>query len=126
VRLQVRAGSRQTDLTTEGDDLIIRVGASPPDGHFGRLLGHASLVLCATPPYPAQLAGARLLEYGPRRSSEWGFSCGGEVVTVDVDVVLSADSASLLIDACLAGLGVLRVPALAVREHIERGGSSRC
>jgi DNA-binding transcriptional LysR family regulator len=130
VRFEIRSESRRTDLIADDYDLMIRVGSAPPEGHFARLLGHATVVLCATRASledvgdlesPIELTRATLLEYAPRRSTEWGFSRGHESVTVEVDPLISADSAPLVVDACLAGLGVLRVPELVVRSHVASG-----
>jgi DNA-binding transcriptional LysR family regulator len=130
LRFHVRAESRRTELVADDYDVMVRIGAAPPDGHFARLLGHAALVLCGTPDRlaasgvleePGQLRGVPLLEYGPRRSIEWGFSRGHESVAVAVDPLLSADSAPLVLEACLAGIGILRAPELVVRTHLHSG-----
>jgi DNA-binding transcriptional LysR family regulator len=130
VRVHVRSEVRRTDLIGDDYDLMIRIGAAPPENHFARLLGHAALVLCASPGFldargtidtPEQLRGMPTLEYAPQRSNIWGFTRNGIDQTLEVDVQLVADSAAIVVDAALRGLGVLRVPELAVRDHLAIG-----
>jgi DNA-binding transcriptional LysR family regulator len=130
VRVQVQSDVRRTDLVGDDFDLMIRIGSAPPEQHFARLLGHAPLVLCAPPSLlaegpplttPELLSGMALLEYGPRRSTQWGFSGKGLDRRIDVDVRLVSDSAALMVEACLSGMGILRTPELAVRELLASG-----
>ncbi|MEM6295639.1 MAG: LysR family transcriptional regulator [Myxococcota bacterium] len=131
VRVLADCESNRTSLLTEDYDLMIRVGAEPPEPHFAVPLGHATNVLCAAPSYlaergipasPAHLRNHALLEYGTRTSSQWVFVREGQESAVPVVPRLTSESSRLVVEACLRGAGVLLVPWLAVRDdlHPER------
>ncbi len=134
VRVVVRVDSLRTDLIGDDQDLMIRVGAKPPDAHYAVDLGRTELLLCASPEYlatagtpdsPDALAGRPVLQYGPRRLSRWVLSNGDEQRTVSPAPRLISDSAAVVIAACLAERGILYAPSLAVAPLLSDGSLVR-
>jgi len=130
VRVVAHTESERTDLVRDDYDLMVRIGAAPPDEHFAVHVGRARVVVCASPRYlaahgaprlPADLTSHALVEYAARPSTRWSFV--GERARAEVAVAprLASDEPSIVVDACLAGVGVLRAPRLAVAEHLEEG-----
>lgn len=110
-------------------DLTIRIGVAPPENAYAVSLGRASQVLCASPDYlmahpapahPDQLAGHELLAYGQGVRS-WSFDGPDGAVTVATRFRLHTNSAPIMVAACLAGLGILKVPQLAVAPRLAAG-----
>ncbi len=130
VRMVARFDTARTDLLRDDFDLMVRIGAEPDPGHFAVLLGQAGLCLCATPSYlaehgepasPDELPAHPLLEYSPRPATQWWLSRAEEARTVEVTPRFTGDSAAVVVQACLAGLGILRVPRLAVAALLASG-----
>jgi DNA-binding transcriptional LysR family regulator len=130
VSVHVRSESKRTNLIRDDYDLMIRVGAPPPEEHHAQRLGHMGVILCASPDLlarvgapdtPDALARYALLEYGARGSTRWTFSAAGEERTVAAAPQLVADAAEIVSRACLAGLGVLRIPEIAVAARLASG-----
>lgn len=130
ISVVARAQSERTDLVRGDHDLMVRVGADPPADGFAVPLGHARLVVCAAPAYldtkgaptcPRSLGAWDLLEYGARPAGLWTFTRGPETVTVPAPLRLATDAAAIGIGACLGGLGILKVPELAVHAHLQSG-----
>lgn len=130
VRMVARFDTARTDLLRDDFDLMVRIGAEPDPGHFAVLLGQADLCLCASPSYlaeygdppsPDDLPAHALLEYSPRPATQWWLSRAEQARTVEVTTRFTGDSAVVVVHACLAGLGILRVPRLAVAALLESG-----
>lgn len=130
VRMVARFDTARTDLLRDDFDLMVRIGAEPDPGHYAVLLGQADLCLCASPSYlaehpapssPDELPAHPLLEYSPRPATQWWLSRAEEARTVEVTPRFTGDSAAVVVHACLSGLGILRVPRLAVATLLAGG-----
>ena len=109
---------------------MVRIGADPDPGYFAVLLGHGEVCLCASPEYlsafgtpaaPEDLSNHSLLEYACTPATQWWLSRGEEEQTIEVTPRFSGDSAMVVVRACCEGLGILRVPRLAVFDLLQRG-----
>lgn len=129
VEIEARFVAGRTDPKRDDFDLTLRVGAAPPEDAYALHLGRAEIVLCASPAWladhagpstPNQLHAQPTLVYGLDQGP-WVFTGPGGVVTVDVRPRLRGDSADLLVAACRAGLGVLRIPEMAITDALRDG-----
>lgn len=130
VGVVLRVDSGRTDLVRDDFDLMLRVGAKPPEAHYALNVGTARLCLCASPSYvartgaldsPDELIDRPLLQFGPKVLPSWTFTRGEDRRAVTPSPVLLSDSAPVVVGACVAGLGVLLAPELAVAASLGSG-----
>lgn len=133
VRAEARFVTGRTDLHRDDYDVMIRIGAAPDEDTYAVHLGRAGLALCAAPDLvgepgpsePDELLGFPLLGYGDVAATAWTLVRGDERVTVPVEPRMTSNSAKTMVEAALAGLGVLRAPILAVGEVLRAGALVR-
>jgi len=131
--LQVDLGSadRQVDPVKEGFDCVLRIGRLSESSLVARRLGRAPLVNCASPAYVerhgmprtlADLAGHRIIEYDTllgARAMGWEWFDGRRTRHEPMPVALTVNNTETYMAACLAGLGIIQVPAMAVSHRLE-------
>lgn len=122
---------RATELTDETVDVSIRIGAQPDSGLVMRKLCDLHYVLCASPSYlekhgsPAtlsDLSNHRCLTYlNPLtgRHSEWRFLKQGKIVAVPIRSRFSANGVQALIDAAVAGIGIVYAATAALEHYLD-------
>ena len=134
-RLEVELSStdRQVDLLREGFDCVMRIGALHDLDVVARPVGQLSMRNCASPAYlarygvpqtPQELAGHQLVHYVRTlggRSAGFEYLHGGELHYQAMAGVVTVNNAEAYSAACLAGLGLIQVPAVGVAEHLQRG-----
>lgn len=132
--LQVRLGAsdRTINLVEKGVDAVIRVGPLPDSSHIARSLGSLTLINCASPRYLARRGQPRSLDdlsehvavaYSPSftGTTSWDYVVSSEQRAVPIRSVVTVDNAETYIAACLAGLGLIQIPAYDVQHHLESG-----
>lgn len=128
VRIEARFDTARSDLLRDDFDLMVRIGAEPDPGYFAVRLGEADVCLCAsaaylsehgTPASPEDLRMHWLLEYARDPTTQWRLSRGEEARIVEVAPRFTGDSAAVVVRACREGLGILRVPHLAIVDLLE-------
>ena len=111
-------------------DLAIRISAEPDPSLIGRVLAPCSSVLVASPAYlrahgmpltPAELAAHRGLSYANFGKSVWTLRRGEELVSVRISSYFSANEATALLCAALAGGGIALQPVYLAKPHLEDG-----
>lgn len=131
VSVELTLINRQVDLVEEGYDLVFRVGELRDSGLIARRLAPQRFVLCAAPSYlrtapplrtPSDLAHHECLLFlrGSYRDT-WTFDGPDGRTTVPVSGRLSADHGGSLLQAAVAGLGILLQPSLLVAGAIAQG-----
>lgn len=128
VTVAVDLASRQVDLHHEPIDLALRVGRIAQTSLIVRQLAELPLVVCAAPAYldaqvpplhPRDLAAHRCLVNpsvgDPRR---WRFQQRGQPFSIAANVVVQINSARSLVQAALAGLGIIYLPAYLVQQEL--------
>jgi DNA-binding transcriptional LysR family regulator len=134
LEFEVSSTERRVDLVREGFDCVIRAGAVGDSSLIARPLGELVLVNCASPAYvrkhgkPRKLEdladsgrGHRLVYFaGTLGSRAPGFEhAQGEI---DLPGSITVNNADAYEAACLAGLGIVQAPLIAMRPWIESGG----
>lgn len=130
--LDLRLSDEAARLVDESIDVAIRIGRIDPDSTLvARRLGSHRRLLCASPAYlasrgtpilPADLAHHDCLQLAERRVWRMRRPEGeGEAEEISIDAVLQANSAELLRQAALAGLGVAMLAHWLVRDDVAAG-----
>ena len=111
-------------------DLAIRISAEPDPALIGRLLAPCTSVLVASPDYlsaqgvpqlPADLVAHRCLSYANFGKSVWKLQRGEEHAEVRVASHFSANEATALLRAALAGGGIALQPTYLTNPHLQDG-----
>lgn len=132
ITLELGVTDRAVDLQGEGVDCVIRVGELSDSNLIAKRVGDMAIVNCAsrayldqwgTPRRPQDLKRHRAVAYVPAKSGKaepWEYVASGGVQAIAVPATVMVDNAEMLIACCLAGLGLIQVPAYDVRNHIAR------
>lgn len=133
LEVELSCTDRQVDLLREGFDCVMRIGALHDLDVVARPVGQLSMRNCASPAYlarygvpqtPQDLAGHQLVHYVRNlgaRSAGFEYLQGDELRYQAMAGVVTVDNAEAYSAACLAGLGLIQVPAVGVAEHLQRG-----
>jgi DNA-binding transcriptional LysR family regulator len=127
--LHLRLGDRSLNLLQEHVDIAIRLGPLADSSLIARRLGEVRKVLAASPDYlarrgtpqaPADLARHDCLDFaGFRRITSWDLSAEAEAVPVRPR--LSIDAAEPLVDAAVAGAGIVGLFSFQLAPAVRAG-----
>ena len=130
LKIDLNASEGALNLVEARIDLAIRISAEPDPALIGRVLAPCDSVLVASPGYlasygvpavPADLAAHRCLSYANFGKSVWKFTRGEEQAQVSVSSHFSANEATALLQAALAGGGVALQPTYLASPHLADG-----
>ena len=130
LKIDLDASEGALNLVEARIDLAIRISAEPDPALIGRVLAPCTSVLVASPAYlarhgvpqsPAELAAHRCLTYANFGRSAWMLSRGAEQVQVGVSSHFSANEATALLRAALAGGGLALQPTYLANPHLADG-----
>ncbi|MCD2180032.1 LysR family transcriptional regulator [Rhizobium sp. C1] len=131
IRLDIGIADRQVDLIAEQWDVAIRMGQPGDLSLVIRKIGESSRAICASPAYlerfgtpktPADLAGHNCIVIsGFPYLRRWPFASPEGVNLQDVGGNLVTDSAHLMVDMMLAGLGIGRLARFTMAEPLADG-----
>ena len=123
---------RHVDLVAEGFELAVRIGALRDSSLIARKIADVADVVCAAPAllerhgrpaHPEDLGDWPALCYtGTDRPDIWRWRApDGTAGTIQLNVRMRANNGSVLRQAAIAGMGVVRGPSFIVHDAIERG-----
>lgn len=133
LELELSSSDRLVDLIREGFDCVVRVGTLKDSGLIARPLGKLTQINCASPQYLARfgypestedLASHAVVHYSVNLGTR---AQGFEVATdngakwVKTGGMLTVNSTETYHAACLAGLGIIQVPRVGVRDALRAG-----
>lgn len=133
IEVDLGSSDRAIDLVLEGIDCALRVGELEASSLVARPLGTLRLINCASPAYlarqgalvtPADLSGHMAVNYASPssgRAAPWEWLEDGRLQSLAMPARVSANNAETYIACCLAGLGLIQIPAFDVKEHLESG-----
>lgn len=133
IALEVGITDRTVDLRHEGIDCVIRVGELADSTLIARRIGDVAIISCASKAYLAangvprrtsDLKRHRAINYVSPVSGKaepWEYDSIDGSHTVAMRQAVAVDNAEMMIACCLAGLGLIQIPAYDVRAHIESG-----
>lgn len=129
IELDFRVVQRLSDAQAEGVDVFLMFGWQESPDLVQRPIGRTRYLVVATPAYwaahgmpqrPRDLARhpCMLFRSGRTLLDEWGFQRGDETESVSVHGWLASSHRELLLDAVLAGQGVIRATDLTLRAPL--------
>jgi len=131
--LTISLADRLADLTQQGVDCALRVGALQDSALIGRQVGTMRFVTCASPAYLAahgmprtiaELSAHRgIVHFSGRtgRPFDWDFVVDGRVETAQVGGPVAIDDADANVICALQGIGITQAATYQVREHLASG-----
>ena len=132
VVVDVDFDDRRVHLVEDGYDLVVRIGVLEDSGLIARRVGDCPLYLCASPELiatfgqprmPADVSAMPAVIYSIA-SGGTTWSCGGndgETHSAALRPALYANSAGMMLEACLAGVGVAILPEFSCAEALADG-----
>ena len=131
IELELSSSDRLVDVIREGFDCVVRVGALKDSGLIARPLGKLSVINCASPDYVTRFGYPETLEdlgshavihYAATlgtRPQGFEFYNGTSTQWVKTGGVLTVNSTETYQAACIAGLGIIQVPRVGVRDALR-------
>ena len=130
IKVDLQASDGVLNLVEARIDLAIRISAEPDPALIGRVLAPCASVLVASPAYlaqhgkpqvPADLATHSCLSYANFGKSTWAFARGDARCEVQLGSRFSANEATALMRATLAGAGVSLQPTYLANPLLADG-----
>ena len=135
LELRVDYDDRTRDLTREGFDIAIRIGALRDSALKSRKLGEDRQIACASPAWlarhghpktPADLRGHQVIGYNHIADTQlWQFRVGERFVTPPVGGRITMNNGEAMRDFAIAGLGLAMLPGFLVAEALADGRLER-
>ena len=131
IELELSSSDRLVDVIREGFDCVVRVGNLKDSGLIARPLGKLSVINCASPDYLTRfgypetlddLASHALIHYSATlgtRPQGFEYYNGSATQWVKTGGVLTVNSTETYQAACIAGLGIIQVPRVGVRDALR-------
>lgn len=132
VIVDVDFDDKRVHLIEEGYDLVIRIGTLEDSGLIAKRISDFPLLMCASPMLIDKLGAPS----GPADLSGWPFICysnsanpalwsyrdpDGVISSVTLHPALYANSASMMKEACVAGVGSAVLPKFCCEKEIAKG-----
>jgi len=132
IRLELIITDRRVDLIGEQIDVAIRTGPLADSSLIARRIGESRRVVCASPDYLARRGVPETPEdlcrhtcmtiAGHAYLSEWPMrDAAGTVRSVTVRSAMSTDSALMLRDMAVAGVGIVRLAKFVISDALADG-----
>lgn len=133
IDIDLSVTDRAANLIEDGIDCVLRVGPLSDSGLIARSVGELPLINVASPGYlaahgmpshPGELDGHRAVNYASPstgRVEPWEWLEDSAVYSRALPGRVTVNSAEAYIACCLAGLGLIQIPAYDVAEHLASG-----
>lgn len=133
IDIELGVTDRAVNLIEDGVDCVLRVGPLTDSGLVARKVGDLALINVASPAYlerhhtpqtPADLVAHWAVSYASPTSGrveEWEWIEDGVARTCTMRSRVIADNAEVYIACCLAGIGLIQIPAYDVARHLDAG-----
>lgn len=133
IEIDLGVTDRAINLIEDSADCVVRVGGLGDSGLIARPLGSLTLINVASPDYlarhgsprtPDDLAAHWAVNYASPstgRIEQWEWCEQGTSRTTAVRGRVTVNSAEAYIACCLAGLGLIQIPAYDVKRHLDAG-----
>ena len=131
IELELSSSDRLVDVIREGFDCVVRVGNLKDSGLIARPLGKLSVINCASPDYLTRfgypetlddLASHALIHCSATlgtRPLGFEYFNGSATQWIKTGGVLTVNSTETYQAACIAGLGIIQVPRVGVRDALR-------
>lgn len=133
IDIDLSVTDRASNLIEDGIDCVLRVGPLSDSGLIARSVGELPLINVASsgylaahgvPTHPGELDGHKAVNYASPttgRIEPWEWLEDGALHDRALPGRVTVNSAEAYIACCLAGLGLIQIPAYDVAEHLAAG-----
>ena len=126
LNVQISFDNRLINFVEDGFDFAIRVGRLKDSGLVARKLVNRSFMAAASPGYIERRGMPDSLEQLKAHDCVinydlWNFEQNNELKSVRVNGKFQSNNANVLVEACVAGLGIAYLPKANFSEHINKG-----
>lgn len=133
ITIDLGVTDRAVNLVEDSVDCVLRVGPLSDSGMIARKIGDLPLINVATPDYltrhgtpraPVDLGDHWAVKYASPSSGrieDWEWIEDGTLCTTSIHSRVTVNSAEAYIACCLAGLGLIQIPAYDVKWHLDAG-----
>ncbi len=133
IHVDLGVTDRSVNLVEDGLDCVLRVGPLDDSGLIARPIGKLPLLNVASPDYlarhgvpnsPEDLSSHFAVNYASPstgRVEDWEWREHGALRTMPLQGRVTVNSAEAYIACCLAGLGLIQIPAYDVKGHLGAG-----
>ena len=133
LQVEISSTERRVDLVREGFDCVVRAGKVTEPGLIARPVGALRMANCVSPGYAARcglpqsiddLARHTLVHYAATlgvKTTGFEYLEQGAEIALPMQGAITVNNAEAYQAACLAGLGLIQVPFVGVRELIDQG-----
>jgi DNA-binding transcriptional LysR family regulator len=131
IHLKCRFNDRVLDMQEERIDLAVRIGQLPDSSRRARRIGTIRRVVCASPDYLSRRGEPQTLAeleghdcvgfHGFDPPGNWLFATPTGTVAVPIRSRIMLDAIESVIDAGIAGMGLIRVFSYHVRPAVRSG-----
>ncbi|UTV28838.1 LysR family transcriptional regulator [Photobacterium atrarenae] len=128
IEVDIDVADRTVNLVEEQVDLAIRIAANPDPTLVGRPIARCKSILVASPAYlqqhapirqPSDLLDHQCLGYKNFEHHVWHLSQGDQHVSTDIHCRLTANEATVLLSAALAGHGIAMQPTYLANSYLK-------
>ena len=131
IELELSSSDRLVDVVREGFDCVVRVGILKDSGLIARPLGRLSVINCASPDYLSRfgypdglddLSSHAVVHYTTHlgtRPQGFEYYDGESTQWIKTGGVLTVNSTETYHASALAGLGIIQVPRVGVRDALR-------
>lgn len=133
ITVELSSTDRRVDLIREGFDCVVRAGPVADPNLVFRTIGAYEMVNCASADYvarrgrPTRLADLErhlLVDYVNvfgQAAPEFEYVAEGKLVTRPMRTSVTVNAVDTYLAAALHGLGIVQIPEISARPHLERG-----
>ncbi|APH59258.1 Transcriptional regulator, LysR family [Granulibacter bethesdensis] len=133
INIDLGVTDRAVNLVEDSLDCVLRVGPLSDSGLIARPIGRLALINVASPAYLARHGMPQALDDlgqhwavnyaspSSGRVEDWEWMEDGTLHTLPMRGRVTVNSAEAYIACCLAGLGLIQIPAYDVRSHLDTG-----
>jgi DNA-binding transcriptional LysR family regulator len=133
IELELSSTDRRVDIVQEGFDCVLRVGTLRDSDLIARPLGELQIVNCVSAGYIAQYGEPRMLDDLANhllvryvlmlgmKADGFEYWDGERYTMAAMKGAVTVNNAESYVDACLAGLGIIQVPRIGIREYLDNG-----
>lgn len=132
VRMEVSLDDRMVDVLADGFDVVVRIGVLSDSSLVVRHLAPCPMMVVASPGYlrahgapkiPAELRDHRIITYSNAgTATEWKYrDTGGKTGSVRAEGTFLANTAEMMLQAALDGVGIAILPGFSAATHVSAG-----
>lgn len=137
IQIDLGVTDRPVDLLAEHVDCVIRAGTITDQSLIARKIAELHFVSCATPDYldrhgepkhPSELQRHTVVGYFSAPSPRpypLEFKRGDELIEIAGRYIVAVNDSNAYVAAGLAGLGIMKTPAVMVEDHLASGALRR-